>query len=196
VIVANIGVYVISTLPTPHTPHDLVAILPAGAILGARALVPPRITARLTALAAVGAASVATLLPLSLVAAARPPQVPAVATLAGWLEAHGLHYGLSGYWDGSSVTLQSGGAVQVRTVHVVDGRIRPFPWETNTLWFDPARHYANFVVIDLVNIDLNSQAEHYFGKPVSINRVADWEVLTYNKNVLQVVRPPELPPTS
>jgi hypothetical protein len=192
-IVINVGVYAISTLPTPRTPHDLVAVLPAGAILGARALVPPRIAGRLTALAAAGAAAVAALLPLSLSAAARPPQVPPYAALATWLEDHGLHYGLGGYWDGSSVTLQSAGSVKVRTVHLVDGGIRPFPWETNTLWYDPARYYANFVIIDLVNIDLVPQAERFFGKPVSSHHLGNWEILIYNKNVLPVVRPPRLP---
>ena len=196
VIVLNIVVYAISTLPTPRTPHDLVVVLPAGAILGARALVPRRITGRLTALAAAGVATVAALLPLTWAAAARAPQIPAYAVLATWLEEHGLHYGLGGYWDGSSVTLQSGGAVQVRTVHLVDGAIRPFPWETNTLWYDPARHYANFVVIDLVNIDLVPQAEPYFGQPVSSHDVGQWEVLIYNHNVLRVVKPPKLPPIS
>jgi hypothetical protein len=196
VIVLNIVVYAISTLPTPRTPHDLVVVLPAGAILGARALVPRRITGRLTALAAAGVAAVAALLPLSWAAAARAPQVPAYAVLATWLEDHGLHYGLSGYWDGSSVTLQSGGAVQVRTVHLVDGAIRPFPWETNTLWYDPATHYANFVVIDLINIDLVPQAARYFGQPVSSHHVGGWEVLIYNHNVLSVVKPPKLPHTS
>jgi len=196
VIVLNIGIYAISTLPTPRTPHDLVVVLPAGAILGARAVVPRRITGRLTALAAAGVATVAALLPLSWAATARVPQVPAYAVLTTWLEAHGLHSGLGGYWDGSSVTLQSAGAVQVRTVHLVDGAIRPFPWETNTLWYDPARHYANFVVIDLVNIDLVPQAARYFGRPVSSHHVGQWEVLIYDKNVLTVVKPPKLPPTS
>jgi hypothetical protein len=195
-IVINVGVYAISTLPTPRTPHDLVAVLPAGAILGARAVVPPRIAGRLTALAAAAVAAVAALLPLSLAAAARPPSVPPYAVLTAWLEEHGLRSGLGGYWDGSSVTLQSAGAVQVRTVHLVDGAIRPFPWETNTLWYDPARHYANFVVIDLVNIDLVPQAARYFGKPVSSHHVGQWEVLIYDKNVLPVVKPPKLPPTS
>jgi hypothetical protein len=195
-IVINVGVYAISTLPTPRTPHDLVAVLPAGAILGARALVPPRIAGRLTALAAVAVAAVAALLPLSLAAAARPPQVPSYAVLASWLEDHGLHYGLSGYWDGSSVTVLSAGSVKVRTVHLVDGAIRPFPWETDTRWYDPARYYANFVVIDLVNIDLVPQAARYFGKPVSSHHVGQWEVLIYDKNVLRVVRPPKLPRTS
>jgi hypothetical protein len=192
VIVLNLGVYAISTLPAPRTPHDVVVVLPAGAILGARALVPPRITGRVTALAAAGAALVAALLPLSWAAAAKGPQVPAYAVLATWLEEHGLHYGLGGYWDGSSVTLQSAGAVQVRTVHLVDGAIRPFPWETNTLWYDPATHYANFVVIDLINVDLVPKAAPYFGKPVSSHRVGGWEVLIYNHNVLRVVKPPKL----
>ncbi len=42
-IAANLGVYVISTLPSPNTPHDIAAVLPCGAILAARALVPARI---------------------------------------------------------------------------------------------------------------------------------------------------------
>jgi hypothetical protein len=196
-IVVNIVIYAVSTLPTPRTPHDIVAVLPAGAILGARALVPPRIAGRVTALAAASAAAVAALLPMSIAAAARPPShISPVASLTAWLEAHGLHSGLSGYWDGSSVVVQSGGAIQVRTVHLIDGAIRPFPWETNTLWYNPRKYYANFVIIDLVNIDLLPQAEPYFGKPVSSHRVGGWEVLTYDHNVLRVVKPPDLSRTS
>ena len=48
-IIANIGVYVLSTLPAPNTPHDLVGVLPAGAILAARALVPARLAGRFPA---------------------------------------------------------------------------------------------------------------------------------------------------
>ncbi len=57
------------------------------------------------------------LLPLA-TAAMRPPMSPATAPLAGWLEAHGLTYGIAGYWDASVVTLQSGDRVKVRTVNV------------------------------------------------------------------------------
>jgi hypothetical protein len=194
-IIVNIGAYTISMLPGPETPHDIAAVLPAGAILGARALVPDRIAARRMALAAGGAAAVAALLPLSL-AAAQPPQVLPWAGLTAWLQSHGLHYGLGGYWDGSSVTLQSGGQVQVRTVEVMSGQIRPDPWETNTLWFDPARHYANFVIIDLIYHDLGPNAERFFGKPESTNRLGRWEVLIYGHNLLQQVKPPVLPPVS
>jgi hypothetical protein len=189
----NIAVYTVSTLPAPQSSYDIVAVLPASAILAARSLVPDRITGRVTATVAILAAVIAALLPMSLAAAARPPQVAPLG-LTAWLEAHGLRYGLGGYWDGSVVTLESGGQVAVRTVRVVDGKVRPFPWETNTFWFDPARHYANFVVFGTA--DLPRSAERYFGKPVSSHRVGIWEVLIYNKNLLPLVAPPVPPPTS
>jgi hypothetical protein len=195
-IVVNIVAYTISTLPGPRAPHDIVAVLPASAILAARALVPERITGRLTAAVATSAAVIATLLPLCLTAVHRPPQTPSWESLAKWLNANDLHYGLGGYWDASSVTLQSGGGVAIRTVMVKGGKITPFPWETNTLWFDPTRHYANFVVIDLVDHDLAPSAERYFGKPARTHMVGRWEVLIFNHNVLRVVKPAVLPPTS
>ena len=193
-IIINIGAYTISMLPNPETPHDIAIALPAGAILGARALVPDRIPARRMALATAGAATVAALLPLSL-AAAQPLAVQPWAGLTAWLQAHGLRYGLGGYWDSSSVTLLSGDQVQVRAVEVIGGQIRLDPWETNTAWYDPSLHYANFVVID-VNHDLGPKAERFFGKPASTNRLGHWVVLTYRHNVLQQVKPPKLPPVS
>jgi hypothetical protein len=193
-IALNIGAYTISTLPNQWVPNDIVAVLPAGAILGARALVPARITRRLTALAAVGVAFAAALVPLSL-AATRSAATAPVAPLTAWLQAHGLRYGLGGYWDGSAVTLQSGGRVQVRTVHVKGPEITPWAWETYTGWYDPSRHYANFVIIDLVNHDLGPQAEPLFGKPASTHRLGDWKILIYDENVLREVKPPQLGPT-
>jgi hypothetical protein len=194
-IVVNIVMYTISTLPNQWVPHDIVAVLPAGAILGARAVVPARITGRLPAFAVTCAAGVAVLLPLSL-AAARPPQVPAWAGLTTWLQAHGLRYGLGGYWDGSAVTLRSDGKVDVRTVKVNGREITPWAWEMYTGWYDPSRHYANFVIIDLVGSDLGPQATRFFGRPVSTYRVGGWEVLTYDKNVLRDIKPPSLRTTS
>ncbi len=195
-IVANVIVYALSTLPTPVDPHDIAGLLPAGAILGARALVPDRISGRLTALVATCAALIAALLPLSLQAAARSPQVTPVADLTAWLQAHGLRYGLGGYWDSSVVSLQSGGQVLVRAVGNHEGQIRPDAWETNFLWYDPARHYANFVIFNVSGSDLGTRAMPFFGTPVSVSRVEAWDVAIYDTNVLQLVGAPVLPPTS
>jgi hypothetical protein len=191
-IVANICVYAFSTLPAPESAHEIAAVLPAGAILGARALVPARIPGRWMAVAAACAALVAALLPLSLVAATRQPNVPQWTSMTAWLQAHGLRYGLAGYWDSSSVTMMSGDQVQVHAVEVGDGKITPYPWETNTLWYDPAQHYANFVIIDLLDGDLGPNAIGYFGKPESVHRLGRWEVLIYDKNVLDAVKPASL----
>jgi hypothetical protein len=194
-IVVNVGAYAISTLPNQWVPHDLAAVLPASAVLGARALIPDRISGRLTALAAAGAAAVAALAPLS-VAAARPAAPAPMAQLTSWLQAHGLRYGLGGYWESSAVTVESGGQVQVRTVQVNGKKITPWAWEMYTGWYDASEHYANFVVINLVTRDLGPNAEPFFGKPASTHRVGQWEILVYDKNVLRDLRPPDLSLTS
>lgn len=188
-IVASLAVYAVSTLVSLVTPDYIVAILPSGAVLAARALVPARLTGRLTALAVTGAAMVAALLPLSLVAA-QPPTVAYTQQLAAWLETQGLHYGLAGYWDGSAVTLDSGNQVQVRTVQMVGKKITPYAWETNLFWFDPARHYANFVVVDIDSHPyLGIGVERTFGKPIRTHRIGNWDVLIYGKNLLTQVKP-------
>jgi hypothetical protein len=157
--------------------------------------VPADLEGRLRTLAAASAAAVAALLPLSLVAA-QPAAVPEYTRLAALLQAHGLSYGLGGYWDGSATTLLSGNQVRVRTVELRDGRVTLYPWETNTGWFDPSRNYANFVVVGTDKNDLSPAAERIFGKPLRTYRVATWEVLVYGKNVLDEVSPVTLPPTS
>lgn len=192
-IVANLVVYTISTIPSPKTPHDLVIVLTCGAVLAARALVPARLASRVPALAICGVAMVAALVPLCVVAAKPTPRMP-WAPLTSWLSAHGLKNGLGGYWDGSAVTLLSGDGVTVRTVQVVgDGKggqeLTLFSWETNTLWFDPARNYANFIVINVVHHDRDFGAEKILGKPASTYRVGDWKVLVYNKNLLLQLSP-------
>ncbi len=200
-IAANIGAYVISTLASPGTPYEIAGVLPCCAALGARAIVPARIAGRATALAASGVAAVAALLPMSWAAAQPPPTVPSWTLLAPWLQAHGLRYGLGGYWSGSAVTMQSGMRVQVRTVGLVgvpNGvEVTPYAWETNTLWFNPSRYYANFVIFDLSDkADLPANGDQIFGKPAETYRIANWEILVFKKNLLKLVKPPKLAPVS
>jgi len=206
-IAANIAVYIVSTLPAPNTPHDIVAILPASAVLGATALVPQRITSRVMGAVATAFACAAAVLPLSHAASA-PEQTASLDELGSWLQAHGLTYGLGGYWDSSAVTVETSEKVQIRAIHMVPaytnaaGVIVPpglafYAWETNSLWYDPTKYYANFAVFNLVDEDLiGSSAATDFGKPASVHYLGGWEILVYNKNLLQDVHPSPLPSTS
>ena len=107
----NITVYVISSMPTSGGQREIVAVLPCGAVLAARACVPSRIVGAWRAPVAIAAVAVVALVPLA-AAATRSPATPAAARLSTWLEAHGLTYGIGGYWDASAVTVQSGDRVQ------------------------------------------------------------------------------------
>ena len=79
--------------------------------------------------------------------AAQPAAAPQSAGLAGWLRAHHLTAGLSGYHQANIVTLDSGRAVTLRPVtNGRGGRLIPYTWNASTDWFDPARHRATFLV--------------------------------------------------
>lgn len=200
-IIANIGGYVVSTLPGPNTPHDLVGVLPAGAILAARALVPARLAGRLPRLASAGVAALtacAALLPLSLIAAQPPATAFSDANqqVADWLTADGLSYGFSGYWTASAITLQDSNGVQIRTISVTGGVARPYAWETDLLWYDPHRHYANFVVIQGNDPGTVPGVERVFGRPALTHRIGAKEILVYHKNLLAEVRRPIPKPVS
>jgi hypothetical protein len=185
-IVLNISAYVISIRPIPSNPYEVVAVLPCGAVLAARACVPGHIGGTLRAGLATGLAAIAALLPLA-IAAARPAATAPTAPLSAWLTAHGLTYGLAGYWNSSVVTLESGNRVQIRAVAGYGRQVSRYDWETNTSWFDASRHDATFVITDLAGNGLSPSAERYFGKPVKIDHVAHWEILIYQKNLLEQV---------
>jgi hypothetical protein len=191
-IVINLAVYMVSALPNLHNSREIAAVLPCGAVLAARACVPGRIAGARRTRAVLAAAVLAGLLPLA-AAATRTPATPASVPLAGWLRAHGLRYGIAGYWDASPVTLESGNHVQVRAVTPA-GRV--YHWETNTGWYDPSRHDATFAIAgpphawpteNLTVTDL----ERHFGRPAAIRPVAGREILIYRANLLRRVgRPP------
>jgi len=185
-IVVDLSAYVISTMPMPTNPYEVVAVLPCGAVLAARACVPGQMAGTLRAGMATGVAAIAALLTLT-AAAARPAAAAPTAPLSAWLEAHGLTYGLAGYWNSSAVTLQSGNRVQVRAVVMQGRQVVPRDWETSTLWFDASRHDATFVIVDLAGNGLSPSAEQFFGKPYMIGHVAHWAILIYRKNLLELL---------
>jgi hypothetical protein len=184
-IAVNLLAYVVSTLPVPGNAYEVAAVLPCGAVLAARACVPAHI-GTLRAGLTVGAASIAALFPLT-AAAVQPAAVVPTAPLSAWLKAHGLTYGLAGYWTSSATTLNTGNGVQLRAVVMPGRQVIRYDWETDTSWFDASRHDATFVIIDLVGNGLRPSAESYFGKPVKIDYLAHWAILIYHKNLLRQV---------
>src|SRR5271165_1893080 len=181
-IVVNVGAYIFSTIPVPSNAHELVAVLPCGAILAARGLVPGRV--------AVAVAGIAALLPLT-AAATMPSAAQRTAPLAAWLEAHGLRYGIGWYWDASVVTVQSAGQVQVRVVWPAQQGIGGYDWETDAAWYDPSQGDATFVVTPLARQQdwFTGAIYNYFGRPAATYREAGVLILVYRKNLLSQVLP-------
>jgi hypothetical protein len=207
IIVFNIGAF-LAGQPTPSGAHEIPAVLPCAAVLAAR-LVPAEIAGRLRGYAALAAAVLLALVPLS-AAASRPHAGPALGPAPGngataptrpltaWLRAHGYTYGLSSYWSSSVVTLESGGDVAVRAITLVpDGtgpgahwQVRAPYWEVNALWYDPALHDATFVVAFRTGRYTPATYQRAFGKPAAIYPVGStWLVMDYKANLLSRLLP-------
>jgi hypothetical protein len=198
VIVSNMVVYVISSIPVPGDAWELAAVLPCGAVLAAQAVVPGRIAGGRRAWVAIAAAAVVALLPLA-AAATRPPVTPPAARLATWLQAHRLMYGIAGYWDASAVTVQSGDRVEVRAIALVYNNARPvrfgaYDWETKASWYNASQHDATFVIADRPHSYLYDDftvavIEKYLPDPVATYHVAGHTILIYRTNLLKKVVP-------
>ena len=192
-IVISIGSYAVSTLPQPESQHDIVTVLVAGAVLAARALVPARIGGPLLAVVACVATAVVALLPLSTVAAQAKANSGRYPALTAWLHDHGLNYGLADYWYSSVISLESGDQVEVRSVKLTGSQITQYAWEMDSAWYDPDRNDATFILIAKRDAALGQAAIRIFGRPVSEHRVQGIDVLVYNKNLLEQVKPPWRP---
>jgi hypothetical protein len=118
------------------------------------------------------------------------PSVPAQNyRLASWLQAHHLHYGLSGYWESNVVTLTSGAQVRVRQLTVAGHRVVPYKWESDASWYNPRESSANFVVFgpqiaEYAGFSDKRAVLATFGRPARRYRVGSYEVLVWNRNLL------------
>jgi hypothetical protein len=175
--------------------REFAAVLPFGAALAGRTLAARLSRARLLpALTAV--------LAVYAIGAARVVAAPAVPAqnqpLAGWLAARHLSYGLSGYWMANSITLDSGGSVQVRSVLAGKAGILPDWWETEPGWYSPVTHQANFVVLPANGIGpppgpgpsapTAAEVLATFGQPATVYILAEYTVLVWNTNILASLR--------
>jgi hypothetical protein len=190
-IVANLGAYMISTHAQDLLgAREMAAVLPLGAVLAGRVL-GDRIAAWVRAakgwfvpVLCVLAACYLAALGFGAAQAAVPAQNQ---PLASWLAAHRLTHGLASYWQANSTTVASGGQVVVSAVVPdVRGHLVPYLWESDLASYDPARHYANFVVTNGPSVwpGMQLSARLTFGRPARSYRFDGYTILVWNTNVL------------
>jgi hypothetical protein len=207
-IVLNVVLYML-TNASDEAAHEIAIILPFGAALATRVLIrtarPGRaiVQAGRQGTASSGrprwvrrAAFAAGIVVLAGYTAGlgdeltQPSAPPANASLASWLVAHHLSYGLSGYWTSSSVTVDSGERVQVRAL--LQFTLQPDLWMSNESWYSPKLHYANFVVLDsepgyFSHWEPQSLVTKYLGTPAQTYHTGPYTIMVWNKNLLDAI---------
>jgi hypothetical protein len=188
-IAINLTTYLFSTLSDNYwATREIAAVLPYGAVLAGRLLAKRLIDARMVPALGIAALCYA----IALGYGAAQPSVPAAnADLAGWLEAHHFTVGLSNYGQANSITLDSGGQVQVRAPSVSHG-LTMIPYESKASWFDPRLHDANFVVtvgpLNPTGPSLYYEARTRFGPQAQTYYVGRYIIMTWHKNLLADLR--------
>ncbi len=123
-------------------------------------------------------------------AAAQQQTPPANAALAVWLRQHGLRSGLAGYWEASSVTLETEGAITMGSVTPLrGGRLAPRHWEQDMRIFDPADHSADFVVLAPDSPMSEPDVLRTFGPAARVYRFKTYTILVWRKNLLPDLGP-------
>ena len=100
--------------------------------------------------------------------AAAPAAPVPFSKLAAFLESEHLTYGVSGYWESSVLTVETGGAVTVRAVE--SSCLQPYQWESKPDWYDPKLHSANFLVIS----NLPGYFQHYTPNGDALDMLDNW----------------------
>jgi len=194
-IVLNVVLYML-TNAADEAAHEVAVIVPFGAALAARVLVPAikgtavrtrrlRVAAFAAGLAVLAGYTAGLGYEIS-----QPTAPPANTALAPWLLDHHLTYGLSGYWTSSSVTVNSGGRVKVRAL--MQYTMKRDLWMSNVSWYDPRRHYANFIVLDSLPGFMNhweprALIAKYFGRPALTYHTGPYTILVWNRNLLDSI---------
>ncbi len=178
-------------------PHEIAGALPIGAVLAGRLLAVPLVRGRHVAALGVMLACYGMVLAHDVV---QPPGYDSNSQLAAWLEAHDLKYGLATYWNASSVTVDSGGRVQVRPVNRgPDGRVQAVRRDSVASWYNPGLHDARFLVMPPSRhvlcsagapSDWLAAVRAQFGPPAASYRAAGFLVLVWDKNLLDLISQP------
>jgi hypothetical protein len=196
-IVVNILLFfTIFNVEDPYGGREVGPVLVLGAVLAGRQL-GPRLAQPLQARVPLQLASTA-LLAVNIgmlgFAATQPQVQPANLALTSWLEQHGLRHGLADYWDATSVTLDSQGAVTIGPV--VRSHVRPlvpYKWEADLRQFNPATHQANFLVLPEYPAASKAIVIAAFGPPAVVYHFQTYTILVWHKNLLPDLKPAAAP---
>jgi hypothetical protein len=211
-IVLNVVLYLL-TNASDEAAHEVAVIVPFGAALAARVLIPvvtartrktaeaegarPARARRVRLAAVVAGAAVLAGYTAGFGYELTQPSVPAANTsLASWLLEHHLTYGLSGYWTSSSVTVDSGQRVKVRAL--MQYTLKRDLWMSNADWYNPKKHYANFVVLDskpgnFSHWEPRYLIRKYFGIPATTYQTGPYTIMVWHRNLLNAI-PDRVPP--
>jgi len=178
--------------------QDITIVVPFGAVLAARQFTsvvfgPAGIWSRLRKRARIAACAAGCLLCASSLAglaltARQPVAQPADTRLASWLDSHGLHDGLAGYWQSTVVTLVSSGAVTLRPV---TSDLHQRRWMTYDAWYSRYAPAADFIALGgdglAANASTLSVIRRQFGIPEHIATFGPYTVLIYRHDLLPEV---------
>ena len=93
--------------------------------------------------------------------------------------------------------LASGETVNVRPVSWENTEVAGGPYEFNKSWYDPTKHYANFVILIEPPLPIDPialwEVKASFGKPAHIYTFGRYTIMVFNKNLLADLVP-SLPP--
>jgi hypothetical protein len=161
--------------------HEIAIVLPFGAVLAGRLLAAPLTR---TGLQPVLAAVLAAYLGALCYAAAGAPVPAKNQAAADWLVAHHLTYGVAGYWQAASITLDTGGRVTVAPLY--PGTTHAYYWESDGAWYDPRLHYADFVVTVGSS---DAMWRGFFGPAARTYHYQQYTIMVWHKNLLTLLAP-------
>jgi hypothetical protein len=171
--------------------HEIAGVLPIAAVLAGRLLAGTLVRARvlIPALTLVLGCYAGVLVRNTV----QPRPADPNAQVAAWLTAHHLTYGLGDYWNANAMTVDAGNQVQVRYVSRVGDAVVQRPWESDSAWYDPARHDATFLVTPGPAASCSpgtpagweAAARATFGPPSGSYQVAGFTILVWHENLLR-----------
>jgi hypothetical protein len=185
-ILADVAAFAFSSLPfSLWDTRQVSAALPFGAVLAGRLLAGDLLRVRLAPALAVLLACYTAALGFDLA----QPSVPAYdQPLADWLVEHDFSYGLSNYYTGNITTLDSGGRVHLVAVSWGARKSVPRAYQSDSSWYDPRLHYANFVVNSWADRPLaiipSGDLVKAFGRPARTYHDGPYTIMVWNKNLL------------